>query len=201
MTRTCLERPERAAGRENAAAERAQAAGPSPDDLLAKRGRAGDRARRTCPYGPGRPRPWSRSSRPACGPANRADTAEELGLSAPHTAPTCSFDVKPSPDTKNARRVIRRASGDEQGGRGSPTTRRCLPGGREHVGLRIVRLGGEARRSAARRVLAAATADAFAALQTILPANTGKIPEVRAHVEAVATSTIPYRNALQLPIC
>ena len=88
--------------------------------------------------------------------------------------------------------------GDERGW--SPPSGRRLPGGREHVGLRTVRLGGEARRSAARRDLTAATAGAFAALPTIIPANTGIIPEARALVEAVPGLTLSYRNALQLPI-
>ena len=96
--------------------------------------------------------------------------------------------------------MIRRASGDERGWRGSPTAGRRLPEGHEHVGLRIVRLGGEARRSAARRDLTIAMADAFAALQAIIPANTGKIPEARALVEAVPGLALSYRNALQLPI-
>src|SRR6201996_4366358 len=65
-----------------------------------------------------------------------------------------------------------------------PAAGRRLRGHREHVGLRIVRLGGEARRSAARRVLAAARAGALAALQTIIPSFTGKIPAAPALLEA-----------------
>ena len=62
--------------------------------------------------------------------------------------------------------------GDERGW--SPPSGRRLPGGREHVGLRTVRLGGEARRSAARRDLAVAMAGAFAALQPIYRLTPGK---------------------------
>ena len=87
--------------------------------------------------------------------------------------------------------------GDERGW--SPPSGRRLPGGREHVGLRTVRLGGEARRSAARRVLAAARAGALAALQTIIPSFTGKIPAAPALLEARPVLAALDCNALQVP--
>jgi len=71
--------------------------------------------------------------------------------------------------------------------------------GHEHVGLRTVRLGGEARRSAARRVLAAARAGAFAALLTTIPSFAGKIPAAPALLEARAALGMLECNALQVP--
>jgi hypothetical protein len=78
----------------------------------------------------------------------------------------------------DARRGFRRASVTSVIGAAGVLTRAegACPAAGEHGGLRTVRLGGEARRSAARRVLAAAMAGAFAALQSTIPANAGKIP-------------------------